>query len=96
MIKINFHLQIQILRDLKDSLVNVYCNSQHIAPNILTPFPFYVLDTCILYNMKFSKQHLVYQIINNISSAKWSDPGHFSKSQGKIFLSFLYTLFLYF
>ena len=30
------------------------------------------------------------------SSGKQSDPGHFSKSQGKIFLSFLYTLFSYF
>ena len=30
------------------------------------------------------------------SSGKWSDPGHFLKSQGKFFLSFPYTLFYIF
>ena len=31
-----------------------------------------------------------------MSCGKWSGPGHFSKSQGKFFLSFLCTLFLHF
>ena len=31
----------------------------------------------------------------NISSVKWSDPGHFLKSQGKFFFSFPCTLFLH-
>ena len=36
----------------------------------------------------------VWQILR--SSGKWSDSRHFSKSQGKFFLSFLYSLFSYF
>ena len=31
-----------------------------------------------------------------LSSVFWSDPGHFLKSQGKFFLSFLCTLFSHF
>ena len=30
-----------------------------------------------------------------VSSVKWSDPGHFLESQGKLFLSFPCTLFLH-
>ena len=32
---------------------------------------------------------------SNVSSGKWSDPGHFLKSQGNFFLSFPCTLFLH-
>ena len=39
---------------------------------------------------------VVFAIIVTISSGKQSDPGHFSKSQGKFFLSFLCTLLFIF
>ena len=32
---------------------------------------------------------------SNVRSGKWSDPGHFLKSQGKFFLSFPCSLFLH-
>ena len=38
---------------------------------------------------------LGYNVLLYISSVKWSDPGHFLKSEGKFFLSFPCTLFLH-
>ena len=43
--------------------------------------------------------NIKYKIRNSFtdsSSVKWSDPGHFLKSQGKLFLSFPRTLFYIF
>ena len=33
--QVDFHLLMQILRDLKGNLVHVHCNSQYITPNLL-------------------------------------------------------------
>ena len=54
------------------------------------------LVSCVQeFSASINKSFILVGGIGAGSSGKWSDPGHFLKSQGKFFLSFPCTLFLH-
>ena len=80
---INFDKVIlSILSPIEKVQVDVICHFFHFYIDLV--FLKHTVWACFLINIKKT---------GNESSGKQSDPGHFSKSQGKFFFSFLCTLF---
>ena len=74
--KVDFHLLMQILHDLKGNLVDVHRNSQHIAPNLLFRFTFmFQIFACFtVWSFRNNIYHFASIVKANIRNFLFRDP----------------------